>query len=80
MAPEPVLPASSRQSTSGSGMTQLDTLSPSDLETTRRMSLQSPDMVESVLGPSLSQVGEKSLLDQSDFDDFYIKWNVQEQL
>lgn len=80
VAPEPILPASSRQSTSGSGMTQLDTLSPSDLETTRRMSLQSPDMVESVLGPSLSQVGEKSLLDQSDFDDFYIKWNVQEQL
>lgn len=80
MAPEPVLPASSRQPTSGSGMTQLDAPSPSDLETTRRVSLQSPVMAESVLGPSLSHVGEKSLLDQSDFDDFCTKWNVQEQL
>lgn len=61
-------------------MTQPVALSPSHLETRGGISLQSPARAESGPGPSLSHVGEKSLLDQSGFDDLCTKCNVQEQL
>ncbi|XP_034375617.1 protein ITPRID1 isoform X2 [Arvicanthis niloticus] len=80
VAPDPALPGSGGQWTPCSGVTQLVALSPSDLESRGGVSLQSPAMAESGLGPSLSHVGEKSLLDQSGFDDLCTKWNAQEQL
>ncbi|XP_021047224.1 protein ITPRID1 [Mus pahari] len=79
VAPDPALLASSGQWTPCSGVTQPVALNPSGLET-GGISLQSPAMAESGLGPSLSHVGKKSLLDQSGFDDLCTKWNVQDQL
>lgn len=80
VAPEPVLPASSGQWTPCSGVTQPVAFSPSDLETRGELSLKTPATEESGLGPPLSHVGEKSLLDQRAFDDLCTKWNVQEHL
>nr|XP_042129300.1 protein ITPRID1 isoform X1 [Peromyscus maniculatus bairdii]XP_042129301.1 protein ITPRID1 isoform X1 [Peromyscus maniculatus bairdii] len=58
VAPEPALPASNGQQIPCSGVTQLVALCPSDRETRRRMSLQSPAMTESGPGPSSSSTVE----------------------
>ncbi|XP_052576562.1 protein ITPRID1 isoform X2 [Peromyscus californicus insignis] len=64
VSPEPVLHASNGQQIPCPGVTQLAALGPSDLETRRGMSLQSPAMTESGPDPSSSSTVEESLLDQ----------------